>query len=79
MLGKDKLQLTGHDWNIKILCPSSDDEGGEGEKEKRVMLQGLESLSTSFFFLPLQLPKMTSFVFQHSEQNSLYLFYIYIF
>lgn len=28
--GKDKLRLTGHDWNIKILCPSSYDGGGGG-------------------------------------------------
>lgn len=44
-------------------------------QEKKVMLKGLEILSTSFF---LQLPKRTSFICQSSEQNRLdNLMYIY--
>lgn len=81
VLGKDKLQLTGHDWNIKILCPSSYDGGGgkeeEGEEDKRVMLKGLTSPIHIFLF-PSPTPQK-DFVFQRSEQNSLYLFYMCVY
>lgn len=37
VLGKDKLQLTGRDWNIQILVPSSYDSGeGRRRREKRI-------------------------------------------
>lgn len=50
VLGKDKLQLMGHEGNIKILCPPSYDGGGRGKEEEKGNAERFDVPICIFFF-----------------------------